>query len=230
MIPFAVPPAAGRSVSFVAAGTAGIGTDIGALPVGWVADQVAIFAIASYNDVSIFIPSHATPAGWTLIGSATDTDSDGFASRVSVYRRRLVALDTNPQATASTAIGSNTGIITYSGVHASTPTEGATTANDGANGGALPAYLTVTTTGPNRMLVQVVAGATIVGSGGTGSGTPGYYWSERLEAVDGTNVYFRIDDRRVYPAGTHPPVTSPSVESPGLALTRANVAFALIPA
>jgi hypothetical protein len=221
MIPFAVPPAAGRSVSFVAAGVAGTSTDIGALPVGWSPGQVAIFTIASYNGSSLTIPSHGLPAGWTLIGSATDTDSDAgdTAFRISVYRRRLVALDTDPQATATGATNSDTGIITYSGVHASTPTEGATTANNAADGGAPPAYLTITTTGPNRMLVQAVGGVML-------AGTPGFYWTERLD-VSGITTRFRVDDRRVYPSGTHPPVTSPSATS-GVLL--ANVAFALIPA
>jgi hypothetical protein len=220
MIPFAVPPAAGRSVSFVAAGVAGTSTDIGALPVGWSPGQVAIFTIASYNGSSLTIPSHALPAGWTLIGSATDTDSDAgdTAFRISVYRRRLVALDTNPQATATGATNSDTGIITYSGVHASTPIEGATTANDA--GGTAPAYLTITTTGPNRMLVQAVGGVIL-------AGTPGFYWTERLD-VSGITTRFRVDDRRVYPAGTHPPVTSPSAG--GSRVLLANVAFALIPA
>jgi hypothetical protein len=226
MIPFAVPMGAGSSaISFVAAGVAGSGTDTGALPVGWSPGQVAIFVIASYN-AALTIPSHALPAGWTLIGSATEAyEQDGSeqAVRISVYRRRLVALDTDPQATATNAITSGTGIITYSGVHASTPTEGATTLNSASAGGTISAaYLTITTTGPNRMLVQALA------HDGTSAGTPGFYWTERLDASGGFGLRFRADDRRVYASGTHPPVTSPSAS--GAALVRANVAFALIPA
>src|SRR5215207_2538666 len=104
MIPFAILMGSGSTGSFVAKGTDGTATDTGALPVGWSANQTAIFAIASRNNSDVTIPAHATPAGWTLVGSDIAVSAFSVQSlRLSVYRRRLVALDTNPQAVATDA-------------------------------------------------------------------------------------------------------------------------------
>jgi hypothetical protein len=228
MIPFAIPMGAGSSaISFVAKGTDGTATDTGALPVGWVADQTAIFAIASRNNVVPTFPTHSTPAGWTLVGTAVGVEGTSQTLRLSVYRRRLVALDTNPQAVTADATDSNTSIITYSGVHA-TPIEAAVT-DGGVTPTLNPTYQEVTTLGPNRIIVQVLASlknGTITGS------TPGFYWSERTDLDSGSSSYIRIDDRRVYPAGTNTPVTYPTIGGASSAITRAwaKVAFALIPA
>jgi hypothetical protein len=230
MIPFAIPSGSAGSVEFVAAGAVGA-TDTGTLPVGWAADETAIFVIVSQK-ASATTPSHATPAGWTLIGTSTGTATiTSQRARLSVYRRKLVALDTNPQAVATNADESQTGIVTYRRVNTATPVEAsvATTSQSPASLATsdTPSYLNHVTTGPNRMLVQILGGPVV--NGPIDDGTPGFYWTERLEGTGALNSYFRIDDRRVYGSGTHPPVTHPTAATPGNVPVWVKVAFALIP-
>jgi hypothetical protein len=147
------PPAVESSPpTFVAAGAAATTNSSlpsvePALPAGWQANDYFVMQCSS-NITDVI----ATPTGWDLLGAVDGIDAVGD-ERATAFGRLAQSGDTSPTVMRT---GDHLGarISAYRGVYTHSPIDSVQTASDQGVALSLPS---VTCTGPNRMIVGLIA-------------------------------------------------------------------------
>lgn len=189
-------PPAGATPSWIANGSpVGTTTPSVPMPAGLNAGDFILLHVCAWGAS----PTITTPSGWTLIESSYHSFDSGNVRR-NIFYKFAVGGDGNVSVTTSSS--NATGIAqSWLGVNTSSPIEG-TTKTDSLGTSATASYLTMTTTGPNRRVLQwfenVNAGLDVPKNGSPDTG-----WTELLDTTGPGNTFgVQLDGKEFAAAGT----------------------------